>query len=161
MRYGCGCWGCPLGARPAWPEIRSQSAYSLCYGQPVDHEEAKRFSESWVAAWNSHDLEAILAHFSDDVVFTSPVAAQLLEGCDGIVNGKSALRDYWDQGLAKNTDLHFDVEALYVGINTIVINYRNQRGNLVNEVLRLEHGLAVEGHGTYLSDDALTVSGLR
>jgi ketosteroid isomerase-like protein len=153
--------GTHSGTGRAWPENRDRGAAPLCYGQPVDHDDAKRFSESWVAAWNSHDLDAILAHFSDDTVFTSPVAAQLLAGSDGIVKGKSALRDYWGQGLAKNTDLHFDVEAVYVGINTIVINYRNQRGNRVNEVLRFEHGLAVEGHGTYLSDDALSASGLR
>jgi hypothetical protein len=42
--------------------------------------------------------------------------------------------------------------ALYVGVETLVINYRNQKGNFVNEVLVFEGDVVVEGHGTYLGD---------
>lgn len=35
------------------------------------------FADAWVRAWNAHDVEAVLAHFHDDVVFSSPVAARL------------------------------------------------------------------------------------
>lgn len=31
-----------------------------------------RFSESWIDAWNSHDLERILAHYEDDFLLESP-----------------------------------------------------------------------------------------
>lgn len=48
-------------------------------------------------------------------------------------------------------DLYFDVLAVYQGESTLVINYRNHRGELVNEVLTFDgHGLVREGHGTYL-----------
>ena len=36
------------------------------------------YAEDWVQAWNAHDIEAVLRHFRDDVVFTSPVAARVL-----------------------------------------------------------------------------------
>jgi ketosteroid isomerase-like protein len=36
------------------------------------------FAEDWLAAWNRHDVDAVLAHFHDDVVFTSPVAARVV-----------------------------------------------------------------------------------
>jgi hypothetical protein len=37
------------------------------------------------------------------------------------------------------------------GESTLVINYRNHRGELVNEVLTFNgDGLVSEGHGTYL-----------
>jgi hypothetical protein len=108
------------------------------------------FARHWVAAWNAHDVEAVLAHFADDVVFTSPVASQLLEGSDGVVRGKSALRAYWSEGLRRIPDLHFEVVGTYAGVDVLVINYRNHRGGLVSEVLRFEGDLVVEGHGTYL-----------
>jgi ketosteroid isomerase-like protein len=38
----------------------------------MNHEEAVGFAERWVKNWNAHDLEGLLSHFSDDVVFTSP-----------------------------------------------------------------------------------------
>jgi ketosteroid isomerase-like protein len=111
--------------------------------------EPNAFAEHWLAAWNEHDLEALLAHFADDVVFTSPVAAQLL-GSDGVVRGKKALRDYWTEGLRRIPDLRFEVVGVYTGVDVLVINYRNQKGGLVNEVLRFTNGLVSEGHGTYL-----------
>jgi hypothetical protein len=40
--------------------------------------------------------------------------------------------------------------AVYVGVNTLVINYRNQLGRLVNEVLIFDGSLVMQGHGTYL-----------
>ena len=32
----------------------------------LTHEFARRFAEEWIAAWNAHDLERILAHYTDD-----------------------------------------------------------------------------------------------
>lgn len=106
------------------------------------------FAADWVAAWNAHDIERVLRHFHDGVVFTSPVAARVLGG-DGVVRGKDAVRAYWTLALQKVPDLAFTIEHVYGGVSTIVINYRNQNGGLVDEVLIFEHGLVVEGHGTY------------
>ena len=78
----------------------------------MDHEIARRFAEDWLDAWNAHDLDAILGHFRDDVVFSSPMAARLREGSDGVVCGKAALRDYWAEGLRRIPDLHFEIESL-------------------------------------------------
>lgn len=120
----------------------------------VDHSDAAAFADDWVEAWNSHDLDRILSHFTDDVVFTSPVAARFLDGSDGVVRGKAALRAYWAEGLRRIPDLHFEVVGVYVGVDTLAINYRNQMGRLVNEVLIFDGSLVRQGHGTYLGSDA-------
>jgi ketosteroid isomerase-like protein len=112
--------------------------------------DAQAFADDWVRAWNAHDVEAVLAHFHDDVEFTSPVAARVLPETGGAVRGKAALRNYWVQALRLLPDLHFEVIGVYRGQSVVVINYRNQRGQLVNEVLRFEGQLIREGHGTYL-----------
>jgi len=117
----------------------------------MDHDTARQFAAQWLDGWNSHDLDAVLGHFADRVVFSSPMAAQLLEGSDGIIRGKAALRAYWAEGLRRIPELHFEIEALYVGVHTLVINYRNHAGCLVNEVLIFDGALVVEGHGTYLT----------
>jgi len=121
----------------------------------MDYTDAESFAAQWVNDWNSHDIEAILSHFSDDAVFSSPVAVQFFGG-DGEVRGKEALRHYWTEGLRRIPDLHFEVLGLYVGVHVLVINYRNQRGGLVSEVLRFDGPLVVEGHGTYLVEDTTT-----
>ncbi|MFF7333488.1 YybH family protein [Streptomyces sp. NPDC090306] len=119
----------------------------------MDHEKARAFVDSWVAAWNAHDLDSLLAHFADDVTFRSPVAAQLLGG-DGVMRGKDALRSYWEEGLRRIPDLRFEVVDHYVGVDCLVINYRNQKGGLVNEVLIFDGNLVADGYGAYLGQDA-------
>ena len=117
----------------------------------MDHAEAQAFAQQWARDWNAHDVEALLGHFTDDVVFTSPVAVRILGG-DGVIRGKQALRKYWSEGVRLIPDLRFEVLALYVGVSTLVINYRNQAGGLVSEVLTFEGSLVREGHGTYLAE---------
>jgi hypothetical protein len=107
------------------------------------------FAAQWCAAWNAHDLDAVLAHFHEDVVFTSPTAAALLPATGGVVRGKAALRSYWEEGLRRFPDLHFTVETVFAGIETLVIQYRNHKGVSVCEVLVFDAGLVREGHGTY------------
>jgi hypothetical protein len=72
-------------------------------------------------------------------------------GTAGVVRGKEALRDYWAAALALMPDLHFDIVGAYQGASVLVINYRNQRGALVNEVLEFDGARVRRGHGTYLT----------
>lgn len=115
-------------------------------GMNVD---AVAFSERWVRNWNAHDVDAVLADFHDDVVFTSPVAAKLLPETRGVVRGKAALRQYWTEAVAHIPDLRLTVDGVYQGVDTIVIAYRNQNGDRVNEVLTFRDDAVIEGHGTY------------
>jgi hypothetical protein len=121
----------------------------IAEGQVMSTPEPNTFAQAWVAAWNSHDVDAVLAHFHDDVVFTSPVATRLVPESGGVVRGKAALRDFWSAALKTVPDLHFEVVGVYHGESIVVINYRNERGGLVNEVLEFDGGLVRRGHGTY------------
>ncbi len=110
---------------------------------------AQRFADEWAAAWNSHDLDRILAHYTDDVVFASPRIVDLLGDPSGRVHGKQALRDYWAAGLRLLPDLHFTVDDVRASVDTIVINYRSQSGQPVAEVLTFRDGLVCRGFGAY------------
>jgi ketosteroid isomerase-like protein len=120
---------------------------------PTMNVDAVAFSERWARNWNAHDVEAVLEDFHDDVVFTSPVAAKLLPATNGVLRGKAALRRYWTAALERIPDLRFCIEGVFQGINTVVITYRNQNDDLVNEVLTFKDNLIVEGHGTYRVTD--------
>jgi hypothetical protein len=126
----------------------------------VDNTGANRFAARWAEDWNNHDLEGLLSHFSDDVLWTSPVAAQIVGGGDGVLRGKVALRAYYAEGLRRTPELHFEIVGVYQGVNILVINYRNHRGALVDEVLIFDDaGLVREGHGTYLGSGASSAAG--
>jgi ketosteroid isomerase-like protein len=115
----------------------------------VSTPEPASFAHGWIDAWNARDVEAVLAHYADDVLFTSPTAMQFLPESGGTVRGKDALRNYWTIALRGNPDLHFELMGVYVGIDTLVLHYRNQVGGLVNEVLTFRDGLVAVGHATH------------
>jgi ketosteroid isomerase-like protein len=122
---------------------------------PQLHPDPVAFAATWVSAWNRRDVEAVLTHFAEDVVFTSPTAARVVPESGGIVRGKGALRAYWLRALEGNPDLHFTLIGVYAGVETIVLHYRNQLGQLVSEVMTFRDGLVVAGHATHhLATDA-------
>ena len=93
------------------------------------------FAREWIAAWNAHDLERVLAHYAADVELSSPLAAERVPDSGGSVRGKAALRAYWEPALAANPDLHFELEAVLTAVDGCTILYRNHRGQLVAESL--------------------------
>ena len=103
----------------------------------VTRDEAWELAKLWVAAWNAHDLELILAHYEDDVVLTSPVAARLLELPDGKVAGRANLRAYFQRGLEAFPDLQFRLEDVLWGLNSFVLYYTNQKGTRTAEFMEL------------------------
>ena len=37
----------------------------------ITEEFAARFGDDWINAWNAHDLDQVMAHYHEEVVFTS------------------------------------------------------------------------------------------
>ncbi len=99
--------------------------------------EALGLAHDWVAAWNAHDLDAILSHYDETIELTSPVAAALLGVPDGKITGKAALRAYFQRGLEAYPDLHFGLEDVFVGLHSVVLLYTNQKGTRTAEFMGL------------------------
>jgi ketosteroid isomerase-like protein len=104
----------------------------------LDRQWAEHFAADWIAAWNRHDLDAILSHYADDVVFRSPRIALVMGEAADFVAGKPALARYWGKALAQSSDLHFTADRLYVGSDGLTIAYRNHRGQHVAETFVLD-----------------------
>ncbi len=100
-------------------------------------EEAQNLAHHWVAAWNTHDLDAIMTHYEEAIELTSPVAAQLLGTPDGKVIGKQSLRAYFQRGLDAYPKLHFHLENVLWGLNSVVLYYTNQKGTRTAEFMEL------------------------
>lgn len=103
----------------------------------MTRDEACHLADLWVAAWNAHDLDLIMTHYEDTVELTSPVAAQLLGISDGKVIGKPNLRAYFRRGLEAYPDLHFRLEEVLYGLNSVVLYYTNQKGTHTAEFMEL------------------------
>jgi hypothetical protein len=97
--------------------------------------EVKGFARQWVAAWNSHDLDAIMSHYDVDVVLISPVAAKILDRPSGTVEADAALRNYFKHGLELYPNLHFELLDVMCGVASIVVLYKNQKGTRTAEFM--------------------------
>jgi predicted ester cyclase len=103
----------------------------------VKRDAAWNLANDWVTAWNGHDLDSIMSHYEDEVELTSPVAAQLLGTSDGKVVGKVNLRAYFQRGLQAYPELHFRLEDVLWGVNSVLLYYTNQKGTRTGEFMEL------------------------
>jgi ketosteroid isomerase-like protein len=93
--------------------------------------------KQWIDAWNSHDLERILALYSDDSEMTSDKIPLLGLDPTGTLRGKDRLRQYWSKGLQLIPNLHFTLIDVYVSPDSLIVFYSNERGAKICEYLRL------------------------
>lgn len=89
---------------------------------------AKIFSKEWVEAWNSHNLNKILSHYTDDFEMNSPIIKELFNEPSGKLNGKEVIKEYWSKALRLNPNLHFEILAVFTGVKSIIIHYKGHRG---------------------------------
>jgi ketosteroid isomerase-like protein len=76
----------------------------------MTRDDAHAYAVQWAEDWNRRDLEAILGHFEDDIVWSSPKAVRVA----GVptVYGKAAVREYLTFALKDVKVLRFTVDRI-------------------------------------------------
>jgi steroid delta-isomerase len=74
----------------------------------MTYESMMAFAESWIAAWNRRDVEALLAHYSETAQFLSHVASNLVGR--PMLRDKKELEAYWRTALARISSLEFKLD---------------------------------------------------
>lgn len=104
-------------------------------GVLLDAAWAQHFAEEWVTAWNAHDLERILSHYTDDFEMSSPLIVERMSEPSGKLKGKERIRPYWRQGLSAQPPLRFELIAVYTGVDSLTLHYRSKGRQLACETL--------------------------
>jgi ketosteroid isomerase-like protein len=99
---------------------------------------AETFAQEWIAAWNGHDLERILAHYTDDVELDSPFIPVVAGEPSGVLRGKRAVGAYWAKALARTPELRFELVQVLWGVRSVVIRYRRHDGRRAAEWFELD-----------------------
>ena len=99
---------------------------------------AEKIAGEWLDAWNHHDLEGIMSHYSDDIVFYSPFIQRIMNDPNGCIKGKKDLKAYFAKGLENYPDLKFEPYHVLTGVNSFVIYYKSIREMLSTEVFILD-----------------------
>jgi ketosteroid isomerase-like protein len=98
------------------------------------------FATQWIADWNAHDLDAILAHYTPDVEFHSPKVARFTQGAQTHFSGREALRPYFARAFEMRPNLRFDMMHVVADANGLAIVYRNEEGATAVELMDLNAG---------------------
>jgi hypothetical protein len=106
----------------------------------LDQAFAHRFADEWIAAWNSHDMDVILAHYDENFEFASPLIIKVVGEPSGRLKGKSAIGAYWSKALSQRPNLHFELLTIFMGVNSLVLHYQNQEGRLSAEAFEFGAG---------------------
>jgi ketosteroid isomerase-like protein len=118
----------------------------------LTEEQARKFAQEWIDAWNAHDIDRILAHYAENIVLVSPAAARLMEDAAGTVRGRQALQDYFKKGLEAFPYLRFDLIDVMWGVSSIILYYNNQKGTKTGEFMELDsNGKVIRAVANYSS----------
>ncbi len=99
--------------------------------------DAQKFAEEWITVWNSHNLDNILNHYTDDIEITTPMI-KLATGIESSsLHGKQAVREYWQKALDKITDLHFELVDVTQGVDSVALYYKSVMNKMAVEVMFL------------------------
>lgn len=85
----------------------------------------KDFAKKWIEAWNSHDLEVILSHYSDDFEISTPMIKKVMGIDSGRLKGKAAIAEYWSKALQKMPDLTFELLDVTYGVDSVALYYKS------------------------------------
>jgi ketosteroid isomerase-like protein len=109
------------------------------------------FARRWISDWNHRDVEAVLAHFSESVVFTS-ARAKAIVGSPR-VEGKSSLREYWGKAINRIQSIRFALDYVISDGDRLSIVYTaeidGRRMRAVEFFVFGEDGLVREGEAMY------------
>jgi ketosteroid isomerase-like protein len=96
---------------------------------------AKKFATEWLHSWNSHNLDSIMAHYSEDIEITTPMIKMAAGIESGSLKGKKAVRDYWQKALDKIPDLRFELLETTVGVDSVALYYKSVMNKMAVEVM--------------------------
>ncbi|MGB0930105.1 MAG: nuclear transport factor 2 family protein [Chitinophagales bacterium] len=110
----------------------------------------QQLAHQWIAAWNNHDLAAIMGCYAESIEHTSPKIAAYFNMADSTLRNKALLESYFKQALQKNPTLHFDLQHVLEGHNSVVLIYKRMNTALAGEYLEFgETGLIVRSRSHY------------
>jgi hypothetical protein len=116
----------------------------------IDKIFAEHFAADWIDSWNQHDLVRVLSHYTDDFEMTSPVIIKVTGELSGTLKGKEAVGLYWAKALQLVPNLHFELVATLVGVNSITLYYNGVRGPSAEVFHFNQEGKVVRAYAHYL-----------
>ena len=105
----------------------------------------EEIAKKWFNAFNTHDLEALLSLYHDDAKHFSPKLKIRKPETNGYVQGKQALREWWQDAFDRLPTLQYNYTTLTANDERVFMEYvrkvEGEENMLVAEVLEITSGV--------------------
>lgn len=78
-------------------------------------------AHAWIAAFNAHDVAALVALYAEQCVHTSPKLRAQAPG--GQITGKAALTAWWQGAVDATPSLRYELHTVTADANRVFIEY--------------------------------------
>ncbi|MFN8957380.1 MAG: YybH family protein [Hyphomonadaceae bacterium] len=95
------------------------------------------FAAAWIADWNAHDVEKILSHYAEDVVFHSPNSALRTKGEKTFFTSREELRPYFNFAFHIRPHLRFTLLNFCQDRQGLALIYQDETGATATELMDL------------------------
>ncbi len=139
-------WVTSAGELDCPTNVRELVLLALHAGESPLHAVAR----AWLAAFNTRDLDGLLALYADDAVHTSPKLKVQKPETNGEIRGKAALRTWWRDAMDRLPGLRYEPLHLTASGGRVFMEYERicppDAPYTVAEVLVCEGGLIRSSH---------------
>lgn len=102
-------------------------------------EKLQSIAFKWFDAFNTHNLEQLLSLYDDDAQHFSPKLKILKPETNGLVIGKQAMREWWQDAFHRLPSLNYKVTSLTANGDRVFMEYtrsvEGEENMLIAEVL--------------------------
>jgi ketosteroid isomerase-like protein len=113
----------------------------------MSSEQNKKIALKWFEAFNEHDLEKLLSLYSDTAEHFSPKLKIRKPETNGLIKGKQALREWWQDAFDRLPTLKYEVIKLTADEDQVFMEYmrhvKNEEDLRVGEVLQIKNCLII------------------
>jgi ketosteroid isomerase-like protein len=110
----------------------------------MNSETNKAIALKWFDAFNTHDLEKLLSLYAEQAEHFSPKLKIRLPETKGLIKGRTALRNWWQDAFERLPTLRYEVIKLTADNEQVFMEYiRHVQGEedlKVGEVLEIKNG---------------------
>ena len=110
-------------------------------------EKLQSIAFKWFDAFNSHNLEQLLSLYDDEAKHYSPKLKIRKPETSGLVIGKQAMREWWQDAFDRLPSLKYKVTSLTVNTDRVFMEYvrtvDGEEDMLVAEVLEVKDDLII------------------
>ena len=101
-------------------------------------------AQAWFEAFNNHNLEKLLSLYDDEAAHFSPKLKVRQPETNGLIIGKNALRNWWQDAFERLPTLHYKATTLTANADRVFLEYlrtvESENEMLVAEVLEIKEG---------------------